>query len=167
MLKSLFRVRVLSQIVAALVFGPLSVSVLHAQVFSPPTAPPGVGVQQAGGADSVGAAGAVKQTAWGIPMPTLTMPKLSMPQMAMPNLGAVTGPFKSSLSKVTSGSQKAWEGTKEIFSFGKKKSAASARRQSGGQQPSFWQRLLVRESQQTSAPRTVGEFMRQPKAKLR
>ena len=164
MLKSLFRVRDFAlAIVALLIVSPLSV--LCAQVISAPAAQASAAVQQAGGAVAA-TAGAVEQTAWGLPMPKLTMPKLTMPKltmppMALPSMGAVTGPFKQSFGKVTAGSKKAWEGTKEIFSFGQNKTATQ-NRAGGQQQPSFWQRLLVRESP-VRVPETVGEFMAQPR----
>jgi len=154
-----------------LIFGVLFFSqavVLHAQVFNPPAAQPNVGVQQAGGPTAVTQTGAVEQTGWGLAMPkltmpTITMPKLTMPKITMPNMIAVTGPFKSGFSKVTSGTKKAWEGTKEMLSFGKNNTAATSRsRSTGQQQPSFWQRLLVRESE-AKIPQTVGEFMSQPR----
>ncbi len=150
MLKSLFRVSFIVLVVG-------QVAVLRAQVFNAPAAG---SVQPAGGA-AVAQTGAVEQTGWGLPMPKITMPKLTMPTLTMPSMGAVTGPFKSGFSKVTSGTKKAWEGTKEIFSFGQNKTATTSL-QSGQQQPSFWQRLLVRESK-TQVPQTVGEFMSQPR----
>ena len=157
MLKSLFRVRTVVPI-GLLVVGQMTV--VRAQVISPPA------VQQAGGAAVAATTGTVEQTAWGLPMPKLTMPKLTMPQMAMPklampNFGAVTEPLKASVGKVTSGSKKAWEGTKEIFSFGQKKQATRSRA-GGQQQPSFWQRLLIRESS-VPMPETVTEFMALPR----
>lgn len=159
MLKCLFRVSAIFLVFGLLVVG--QVADLRAQVFSAPAAQPEVGVQQAGGPAAVAQTGAVEQTGWGIPMPKLTMPKITMPTLTMPSMGAVTGPFKSGFNKVSSGTKKAWEGTKEMFSFGKNKTAAPSR--AGGQkQPSFWQRLLVRESE-PQIPQTVGEFMSQPR----
>ncbi len=156
MLKCLFRVSL-----AILVVGQMAA--LRAQIINAPAA--GV-VQQAGGATT--ASGAVEQTAgWGLPMPKLTMPqitmpKLSMPQMALPSMESVTGPFKASFGKVTAGSKKAWEGTREIFSFGQKKAAVRGRA-TGQQQPSFLQRLLTPKPQEPQVAQTVGEFMRQPR----
>ncbi len=135
--------------------------VTYGQVFSPITPQPTAAVQQAGGTTAP-SSGAVEQTAWsGIPLPKITMPKLTMPKVTMPNMESVTGPVKSGFGKVTSGTKKAWEGTKEMLSFGKGSSATSART-SGQTQPSFWRRLLVRESK-PQVPQTVGEFMSQPR----
>ena len=160
MLRCLFRVSAVFLVFGLLVVD--QVAVLHAQVFSPPAAQPGVGVQQAGGPAATAPTSAVEQTGWsGLPLPKITMPKLTMPTLTMPSMDAVTGPFKSGLGKVTSGTKKAWEGTKEMLSFGKNKTASTSRR-GGQQQPSFWQRLLVRESE-PRVPQTVGEFMRQPR----
>jgi hypothetical protein len=156
MLQCLFRVSVVFMVVGQVAF-------LHAQIINAPAAG---AVQQAGGA--VASASAVEQTAgWGLPMPKLTMPqitmpKLSMPQMALPSMASVTGPFKASFGKVTAGSRKAWEGTREIFSFGKNKTAMRGRA-SGQQQPSFLQRLLTPKPQEPQVAQTVGEFMRQPR----
>ncbi len=166
MLKGLFRVSV-----ALLVAGQVAVS--HAQVINAPAAQPGVGVQQAGGPVAVAPTGAVEQTGWGplmpklampkITMPKITMPKLTMPQMAMPSMDAMTGPFKSGLGKVTSGTKKAWEGTKEMFTFGQNQSTSSTGRNVAGEQkPSFWNRLLAKQPE-PRGPQTVGEFMSQPR----
>jgi len=161
MSKCLFQISAVS-----LIFGVLYISqavVLHAQVFNPPASQTNVGVQQAGGPTAEAQSGAVEQTGWGIPMPKLTMPKITMPTITMPSMDTVTGPFKSGFSKVTSGTRKAWEGTKEMLSFGKNNRATTSRNRSRGQQqPSFWQRLLVRESE-PKIPQTVGEFMSQPR----
>ena len=164
MLKCLFRVSANLFVVGLFVVG--LTADLRAQVFNAPVEQPVAAVQQAGGATA--ASGVVEQTAgWGLPMPKLTMPqitmpKLSMPQMALPSMESVTGPFKASFGKVTAGSRKAWEGTREIFSFGQKKSAVRGRA-SGQQQPSFLQRLLTPKPQEPQVAQTVGEFMRQPR----
>jgi len=166
MSKCLFQISAVLLIFGVLFFS--QAAVLHAQVFNPPIAQPSVGVQQAGGPAAVAQSGAVEQTGWGLEMPKLAMPKiimpkLSMPKITMPSMDAVTGPFKSGFSKVTSGTKKAWEGTKEMLSFGKNNTATTSRsRSTGQQQPSFWQRLLVRESE-AKIPQTVGEFMSQPR----
>ncbi len=164
MLKYLFRVCVILLVISQM-------TVSRAQVFNPPTAQPeagvqqaGVqqaGVQQAGGPATVAQTSAVEQTGWGIPLPKITMPKITMPKVTMPSMETVTGPFKSGFGKVSSGTKKAWEGTKEMFSVGQNKTATTTRRSAKTQEkPSFWHRLLVRESE-PRAPQTVGEFMRQ------
>jgi len=129
----------------------------QAQVFDPPTPQPNAAVQQAGGA-AVQQAEGVEQTGWGIPMPKITMPKLTMPQVEMPSMAAITAPVKSGFEKVTTGTKKAWEGTKEMFTLGQNTSSGSRGR---AQQPSLWQRLTTKPEPQ--GPQTVGEFMRQPR----
>ncbi|NOZ41021.1 MAG: hypothetical protein GXP24_12475 [Planctomycetes bacterium] len=154
MLKCLFRVCAI-----LLVISPIADS--RAQVFNPPAEQPEAGVQQAGG-PAAAQTGAVQQTGWaGIPLPKITLPKLTMPKVTMPSMEAVTGPFKAGFGKLTSGTKKAWEGTKEMFSVGQNTTASTTRRTASSQQkPSFWRRLLVRESE-PKVPQTVGEFMRQ------
>lgn len=142
----------------------------QAQVFNPPTPQPNqatqpvtapqFGVQQAVGSTAPAQVEPVKQTAWGIPMPKLTMPKLTMPKLTMPDISSVTAPVKSGFDKVSSGSKKAWEGTKEMFSMGQS-SSAPATRAPAQQKTSFWQRLTAKPEPQ--GPQTVGEFMRQPR----
>lgn len=143
----------------AIIFG--FTTFVGAQVFDPPTAKSNVGVQQAGGPASMPQSGAVEQTGWGIPMPKITMPKITMPKITMPSMATVTGPFKSGFGKVSLGTRKAWEGTKEMFSFGKNRTTSTTRPATNSQQqPSFWHRLLAREPE-PQVPQTVGEFMRQ------
>lgn len=129
---------------------------VYAQVFNAPPAQATADVQQAVGATTA-ESDAVEQTAWsGMPLPKITMPKITMP-----NMESFTGPVKMGFGKVTSGTKKAWEGTKEMLTFGK--GAESSNSQARGQkQPSFWQRLLVRDSE-PQVPQTVGEFMSQPR----
>ena len=145
-------------------------TVLSAQVFNAPTPEPMAAVQQAGGTTSAAQTGAVRQTgaveesSWsGVPLPKITLPKITMPKMTMPNMSSVTGPVKSGFSKVSSGTKKAWEGTKEMFSFANKRSSSTSSSRSRGQKkPSFWSRLIVRETE-PRVPQTVGEFMSQPR----
>jgi len=132
---------------------------LQAQIFDSPTPQPNANVQQAGGQMSTPQTGEVQQTAWsGIPMPRFTMPKVTMPKMTMPSMASVIAPVKSSFGKVTAGTKKVWEGTKEIFTFGKQKSAMNPARK----KPSFWSRLLT-PAPEPSGPQTVGEWMSQPR----
>jgi hypothetical protein len=52
-------------------------------------------------------------------MPKVTMPKLTMPKIEMPKMPEdPLMPFKAGARKVSDGTKKAWEGTKEIFTFG-------------------------------------------------
>lgn len=101
----------------------------------------------------------VKQTSW----PSLPLPKITMPKISMPDMSTVTAPFKSGYSKVTAGTKSAWEGTKEMFSFGKN-DASAAKAQAGGQEKQgFWQRLISNEPEKPDGPQTVGEWMSQPR----
>jgi len=122
------------------------------------------GLQQAGGAVASTAGGPVEQTGWsGIPLPKVTMPKLTLPKLAMPSMSSVTAPVKAGFSKVSSGTKKAWEGTKEIFSLGQSKPAATPGvRMSTQTKPSLWQRLITKPAE-PQGPQTVGEFMKQPR----
>ena len=98
----------------------------------------------------------VKQTAWpSIPLPRVTMPKVTMPDMSL-----VTTPIKSGYSKVTAGTKKAWEGTKEIFTFGRGDSQAAARPQNN---ESIWKRMFTSEPDKKDGPQTVAEWMAQPR----
>ncbi len=95
---------------------------------------------------------AVKQATWpGIPMPKVTMPDMS----------PVTAPFKSGYNKVAAGTKSVWDGTKEMFSFGKGSNVQHA--QKSRQQPSFWKRLTSPEPAKPDGPQTVGEWMSQPR----
>lgn len=152
----------LHAIVFVLVVG--QAAALEAQVFNAPTPrSKTTDVQQAGGG-ATSQAGAVEQTGWsGIPMPKLTMPKISMPKISMPDMSSVTGPIKSGFGKVSAGSKKAWEGTKEMLSFGKDDTrSTTVNRATSQNQPSFWQRLTARNTE-PQVPQTVGEFMSQPR----
>ncbi len=136
--------------------------VAQAQVFDTPTPQPNATVQPAGG-PAAPQAGSVEQTGWGIPMPKITMPKITMPKVTMPSMDAVTAPFKSGYSKMKDGSKKAFDGAKEMLSFGKNSSTSTTiNRASGNKKPSIWQKLIARPSE-PQVPQTVGEFMSQPR----
>ncbi|MEQ8208681.1 MAG: hypothetical protein RH917_02520 [Lacipirellulaceae bacterium] len=93
-----------------------------------------------------------------IAMPKVTMPKIEMPKFEMPKLPKDTfAPVKASAGKVVSGSKKAWEGAKEMLSFGQKKGATNTRVASR-QQPSGWGNVFGGK-QEPQGPRTIGEFM--------
>lgn len=100
----------------------------------------------------------VKQTAW----PSIPLPKISMPQISMPDMSVITGPVKSGYGKVSTGTKKAWEGTKEMFTFGKDN---SPRKSSHSSQPKqgFWGRMFSPEPEEPNVPQTVGEWMSQPR----
>ena len=101
----------------------------------------------------------VEQTGWpSLPLPKITMPRLTMPKVSMPDMGTVTKPVKASFGKISSGTKKAWEGTKEIFTFGGHKEPQPAESNQG-----FWKRLFSSEPEQPSGPQTVGEWMAQPR----
>lgn len=93
---------------------------------------------------------------WGwIPMPKISMPKIEMPKMA----DSALAPIKSSAQKVSSGAKKAWQGTKELFSFARGGSAEKpAPRVASREQPSFWQRL-VGGPPEPEGPETIGDFI--------
>jgi hypothetical protein len=133
---------------------------------------PAVGDAEAGAEE-----GGILPTSWPtIPMPKLTMPKVTMPKLTMPQWslpkwptnsdGIAASPFapiSAGASKVKAGTVKAWEGTKEIFSFGSKDDATQPRAPSTDQsQPSFWQRMTGQQPEPTG-PQTVAEWMSQPR----
>ena len=96
---------------------------------------------------------------WGwLKMPTVTMPKITMPKMPADPLA----PIKTSARKVSDGTKKAWEGTKEIFRGGSKD--AEPRVATQGEAPSMWQRMFgPKEEPQPEGPKTVAEWMAQPR----
>ena len=132
-----------------------------AQILNAPIPPDSSSVQPAGGPVTPAQSGSVEQTGWGIPMPRITLPKLTLPKVAMPDVSAVTGPVKSGFDKVKFGSKKAWEGAKEMLSFGNNDQVVGPNTVNQ-QKPSFWQRFTARETQ-PQVPQTVGEFMSQPR----
>jgi hypothetical protein len=96
---------------------------------------------------------------WGwIKMPKVTMPKVTMPKMPADPLA----PVKSSARKVSDGAKKAWEGTKEIFTFGgdKKTAATSTGVPSHNEEPSFWSKMFG-GAEEPQPPQTVADFMAQ------
>lgn len=104
-----------------------------------------------------------------IKMPTVTMPKLTMPKITMPKMPAdPMAPFRTSAKKVGDGAKRAWEGTKELFTFGGAKEAEepAARVASNGEAPTTMQRLFgggAKEEPVDEGPRTIGEWMSQPR----
>ncbi len=111
-----------------------------------------------GGTPQMHADAEVKQTAW----PSVPLPKISMPKISMPDMSVITGPVKSGYGKVTTGTKKAWEGTKEMFTFGKGNSTSQT---SSSSQPKqgFWGRMFSPEPEEPNVPQTVGEWMSQPR----
>ena len=100
----------------------------------------------------------VKQTGW----PSIPMPKITMPKITMPDMTYITAPIKSGYTKVSTGTKKVWEGTKEMFTFGGGDKQAST---SQSTQPphGFWGSLFSSEPKQDEGPKTVGEWMAQPR----
>jgi hypothetical protein len=114
--------------------------------------------QLAGGSDSsnLKVDSEVKQTAW----PSIPLPKITMPKISMPDMSVITTPMKAGYGKVTEGTKKAWEGTKEIFTFGKGDTAAVSHSQP---KESIWKRMFSSEPDKNDGPQTVGEWMAQPR----
>ncbi len=100
-------------------------------------------------------------TPWGwMKLPSITMPKITMPKMPADPLA----PIKTSARKVGDGSKRAWEGTKEIFTFGGSKNEVPAERMaSNGDAPSAWSRMFGggEKAKPAEGPATVGEWMSQ------
>ncbi len=103
------------------------------------------------------------QSPWGwLKTPSITMPKLSFPKMPADPLA----PVKTSAHKVSDGAKKAWEGTKEMFTFGGSKTAdAPAARTANAQEaPSLWQRMFgPKQEEKQPGPKSVAEWMQQPR----
>jgi hypothetical protein len=101
------------------------------------------------------------QSPWGwLKMPKVTMPKVTMPKISMPKMPAdPLAPIKSSAAKVTDGTKKAWEGTKEMFTGGSKTANTHAASKTG-EQPSIWKRMFGGE-EEPQPPQTVADFMAQ------
>lgn len=146
--------RLLVCFLTLLLFSDFCVSVTEAQIIP---AQPTVGtVQQAvAGAESAEAKEDVKWVSW----PKVTMPKVTMPKLRVPDMGKLFSPVSSGFEKVTAGSKKAWEGTKEMFSFASKDEVPSKPYEP---RQSLWQKLTTKNSEPTG-PQTVGEFMSQPR----
>lgn len=93
-----------------------------------------------------------------ITMPKVTMPKIEMPKFEMPKLPEGTfAPMKASAGKVVDGSKKAWQGAKEMLSFGQKSKTTNPRVASRAE-PSAWDKVFGAK-QEPQGPRTIGEFM--------
>jgi hypothetical protein len=96
-----------------------------------------------------------------IRLPKITMPKIEMPKMPADPFA----PIKTSARKVSDGTKRAWEGTKELFTFGGAKSADQpvARTASAAEPPSMWQRMFGGADEKSREPQTVAEFINQPR----
>jgi hypothetical protein len=90
--------------------------------------------------------------------PSFSMPKVSFPKMPADPLA----PIKTSAKKVGDGTKKAWEGAKEMFTFGgSEEEPAGTRVATAGEAPSMWQRMFGKEEKKDEGPATVGEWMNQ------
>ena len=98
------------------------------------------------------------QSPWSwIKMPQITMPKITMPKMPADPFA----PVKSSARKVSDGTKRMWEGTKELFTFGGASAEQPAERMaSRADQPSVWQRMFG-GGQEPEPPQTVADWMSQ------
>ncbi len=102
----------------------------------------------------------VKQTAW----PSIPLPKITMPSISMPDMSVITTPVKSGYYKMADGTRKAWEGTKEMFTFGKNEAPTrTAARTNTQSEPGIWERLTTPSTPKKDGPQTVGEWMAQPR----
>jgi hypothetical protein len=91
-----------------------------------------------------------------IKLPKITMPKIEMPKDPL-------APVKVSARKVKDGTKKAWEGTKELFTFGSPAGEGPTARVASRQEPpSIWSRMFGRSEEQ-QPPQTVADFMAQPR----
>ena len=92
-----------------------------------------------------------------IKLPKITMPKIEMPKDPL-------APVKASARKVKEGTRKAWEGTKELFTFGSPATdEPTARMASRESSPSMWSRMFGRAEEETQPPQTVADWMAQPR----
>ena len=110
-----------------------------------------------GGAPQMHQDAEVRQSSW----PSIPMPKITMPKVSMPDMSTFTNPVKSGYQKVTLGTKKAWEGTKEMFTFGGESSPAP--QNASPEKQGFWSRMFSSEPEPPSGPQTVGEWMAQPR----
>lgn len=105
-------------------------------------------------------------------MPKVTMPKLSMPSWPKNEDGISKSPFtpisegvSSGMKAISNGTKKAWQGTKNMFSFGgEEKSVVQATpvATSSTERRSLWDRLKGEEPE-PDGPQTVAEWMSQPR----
>ena len=145
----------------------------HAQIIPAPqptsaTAPAAAhpnGVQLAGGQANV-AKPADEESDWPkLSMPKLSMPEIKVPKLKMPSMSKVLSPVSIGYQKVSAGTKKAWEGTKEMLTFGgsqEKVKTASTGGNSSVSRQSLWKKLTTR-NQEPVGPQTVGEWMHQPR----
>lgn len=93
-----------------------------------------------------------------IKMPKITMPKIEMPKMPTDPFA----PVKASARKVKDGTKRAWEGTKELFTFGGPATDEPTERvASKPESPSIWSRMFGRAEEEPEGPQTVADWMAQ------
>lgn len=90
--------------------------------------------------------------------PSITMPKITFPKMPADPLA----PVKNSAKKVQNGAKTAWEGTKELFTFGGSKESQPAARVAS-KEPSLWEKMFGDKKQEPEGPQSVTEWMSQPR----
>lgn len=109
-------------------------------------------------------------------MPKLSMPKVSMPKLSMPSWpknedGIAKSPFtpisqgvSSGMQAISTGTSKAWQGTKNMFTFGgdEAKTKATPVATSSTPRRSLWDRIKGEEPE-PDGPQTVAEWMSQPR----
>lgn len=99
---------------------------------------------------------------WGwLPKPEITWPQVTLPSVAFPKFDRsmasnVFAPVKSGVAKISAGSRRAWDGTKEIFSFAFGSSKDDSRLASR-KTPTMWERMFG--GPRDDGPQTIGEFM--------
>ena len=161
---------VVSLLVAAGQAVVVDVQITEAQILNASVPTSNEGVQTAAGNPNTGEEqGGFLPVSW----PSVSLPKVPMPQFAMPQIpmptwptnadGSAVSPFApitAGAGMISAGTQKVWQGTKEMFGYGDKSEAAQPAAYPS--EPSFWQRMTGREPE-PSGPRTVAEFMAQPR----
>jgi len=76
-------------------------------------------------------------------------------------------PLTTGAQKISAGSKKAWDGAKEMFSFGRGQSGsqtpstASRKVENAKKGPSLWDRMFTLK--EPEGPKTVAEWMAQPR----
>jgi hypothetical protein len=141
---------------------------VNAQVISAPAPTSGEGVQTAVANVETGKEqGGFLPVSW----PSVSLPQISMPKIGMPKWptnadgSAVSpmAPIAAGASKVSAGARKAWEGAKEMFSFGSsEETSKSSTFAKPAAELSFWQRMTGKQAE-SEGPQTVAEFMSQPR----
>ncbi len=143
----------------------VDVQITEAQILNASVPTSSEGVQTAAGNAKTGEEqGGFLPVSWpSVSLPKVTMPIITMPKWPTNADGTAVSPFApitAGASKISAGTRKVWEGAKEMFGYGDKSEAAQPAAYPS--EPSFWQRMTGREPE-PSGPRTVAEFMAQPR----